>query len=142
MSDLTSRADPASGFGYANFTLTLQPFTAGRQAALAPDPALGIVKATPIKICQRWHNALNEVIIRQADDLFACAAQDGSVYDLAPKGGELTELTLEIHFADCPEPHLVNLKPPRGLILQHPEDLERVLSFLKRRGFLVENSQF
>lgn len=140
MSDLTSRADPAPGLASGNFTITLQPFAAGRQAALAPDPALGIIKATLIKIGHRWHNAFNEVTIRMADDLFACAAQDGAVYDLLPKGVEITELTLEIQFAECPEPHLVKLKPPHGIILQHPHDLDRILSFLKRRGFLVTDS--
>jgi hypothetical protein len=142
MSDSKSPDDPAHGLanGKSQFTITFQPFTAAHQAALAPNPALGIVRATLTRIGHRWHNAFNEVTIRKADDLFACAAQDGAFYDLVPKGAEITELTLELQFAESPEPHLVELKAQHGVMVQDPRDLERVLPFLVRRGFVLLNS--
>ena len=133
MSDSTSRPEPASGGG--PFIVTLHPFTDSRQAALAPDPGVGVLTVKLVKIGQRWHNAFNEITIRQADDLFACAAQEGACYDLLPEGAEIIELTLEIQAAGVSEPLLVALKPPDGLSLQNQE-LDRIVPFLKGRGFL------
>ena len=105
-------------------------------AALAPEPSLGIVKVLLIQAGFRWHNAFNESTVRKADDLFACARQDGAYYDPIPKGAELTDVTLEFTLAGSPQPHSMKLEPPHGFVLEHPQDAERLTAFLRTRSFL------
>jgi hypothetical protein len=105
--------------------------------SLAPDPQTRIIRMALVKVVQLWHNALNEVTIRQADDLFACAAANGSYYDILPKGAELFQATVDVLFHDFSEGHLVKITPPHTLILQHPADAPRILPVLTRRGFIA-----
>ena len=114
-------------------TIAFAPLLAQGLSALAPEPALGIVKILLVKAGFRWHNAFNESTVRKADDLFACAAQDGACYDPIPKDAELTGVTLEFYFTGSPGPHWVELSPPRGLRFQYAEDREKILELLTRR---------
>jgi len=116
--------------------VTLAPLRENGPAALAPAPELGILQAVLVEQGLSWHNAFNELTIRAADDLFACAAQDGAWYDATPKGAELIEARIELYLTDATEPRWVELKPPNGLLLQCAQDRERVLRFLTARGFV------
>jgi hypothetical protein len=116
-------------------TLTLEPLRTDGQAALAPDTSAGIVYIALCKVVLLWHNAFNEVTIRQADDLFACAAKNGRFYDPIPKGADLAQATLDIQFAESPEPHTLDIIPPHSLTFQNPADAPRLLPLLARRGF-------
>ena len=58
-------------------------------------------------VATRWHNAFNELTIRMADDLFACAAREGRNYDPFPKGGELVQVTLNVELVGSDRPHPV-----------------------------------
>ena len=134
---------PALGHVAGPFLITLCPLLAHGQAALAPDLAAGVLKVALAQIVVSWHNAFNEITIRRADDLFACAARDGRFYDLIPKGAELVQATLNVQLAESPGPHLVNLTPPHTLAFQDAQDAARILPLLTRRGFsegLTEHS--
>ena len=115
--------------------LTLEPLLNEGQTALAPDILAGITHIALSQVELLWHNAFNEVTIRKADDLFACAAQDGQYYDAIPKEAELIRATLDIQFAGFAHPHAVDIAPPSTLTLQDPDDAERILPLLSRRGF-------
>ena len=117
--------------------LTLAPLRSEGPAALVPDETSGVVRAVLIQTAQRWHNAFNEVTIRKADDLFACAAQDGPYYDAIAKGAELIEATIDFYFTDRSGPHPVELHPPHTLIVTDPAEAPPVVAFLARRGFLA-----
>jgi hypothetical protein len=127
---------PGGGPAELNFAVTLQPFTDLGPAALPADDALGIVRVTLTRVDQRWNNAFNEVTIRKAEDLFACAARDGACFEPAPKGAVLAEAALEIQFIELPEPHQVTLKPPHSLLVEHPADFARVVEYLSKNGFI------
>jgi hypothetical protein len=116
-------------------TLTLDPLLSDGQAALAPDISAGITHIALRQVVVLWHNAFNEVTIRKADDLYACAAKEGKYYDPIPKGGDLIEATLDIQFAGLRGPHAVDITPPHTLKLQDPRDAPRILPLLARRGF-------
>src|SRR5690349_13316542 len=84
-------SSPASGGEKIKFIFNLKPLLNDGPAALAPDPSLNIDKVVLVSTVHAWHNAFNESTVRRADDLFACAAQDGAYYDAIPKGAELAE---------------------------------------------------
>ena|SRR5579859_824744 len=130
--------DPASDSN--PFQVTLAPLLDRGQSALAPDSAAGVLRISLSQIVLLWHNAFNEVTIRKADDLFACAARGGRYYDPIPKGAELVQATFEVRFADCPEPHAFNIAPPYTLTLQNPEDAARLVPLLVRRGFRMRTT--
>ena len=137
MSDAKCRPEPAPGLAGRAFTLTLSPLSAPGRASLAPDPSLGISRVSLVELAKRWPNAFNQVTIRRADDLFACAELARAGCDALPQGAEAIEATLEFECAGAPEPRRVTLKPPRTLVLEPPGDNQWVLDFLVRRGFLV-----
>lgn len=121
--------------GSLSLRVSLAPLLTHGQAALAPDLASGILKMVLSQIILLWHNAFNEVTIRRADDLFACAAREGRLDDPIPKGAELVQATFDVQFIDSPKPHAVNLAPPNSVTFQNPEDAPRLLPLLARRGF-------
>jgi hypothetical protein len=126
---------PGSGQAPEQLNLTLEPLRTDGPAALAPDAEAGIVSIALSRVVLLWRNAFNEVTIRQADDLFACAASSGRYYDTIPKGADLAQATLDIQFAEFPEPHAVEIAPPHSVKFQRPEDAARILPLLARRGF-------
>ena len=128
-------SQPNNGGSPEQHNLTLEPLRTEGQAALAPDVAAGIVSIVLSEIVVFWRNAFNEVTIRQADDLFACAARDGRYYDIIPKGAHLARATLDVQFAESPVPRAVKIVPPHTLIFQSPSDAPRIVALLARRGF-------
>lgn len=126
---------PSCDSAGAKLNVTLIPLLSKGQAALAPDATMGILTIVLRQVVLLWHNAFNEITIRKADDLFACAASNGKYYDPIPKGAELIQATLDVQFADAAEPHAVDIAPPHTLTLQHPQDAPRILLLLARRGF-------
>jgi hypothetical protein len=130
-------APPAPPAVAGSFAVSLVPLLTNAHAALAPDLAAGIFRMHLCLTATRWHNAFNELTIRVADDLFACAAGEGSNYDPIPKGGELVQATLNVELVGSPRPHTVQIVPPYTLTFQSPEDAARILPLLERRGFRV-----
>ncbi|HLH53239.1 MAG TPA: hypothetical protein VKY92_06440 [Verrucomicrobiae bacterium] len=119
--------------------VTPRPSCGSLEAALAPAPERGIARVTLIQVWLRWRNAFNQVTIRRADDLLACAELEGGLYDLMPKGAEIIGVILEFDFADNRMPQLVELRSPDVVRVPCPEDVERVLAFLTERGFITQN---
>ena len=117
------------------FIVSLVPLLTNGQAALAPDLSAGVFRMHLCLVATRWHNAFNELTIRMADDLFACAAREGRNYDPFPKGGELVQVTLNVELVGSDRPHPVQIVPPDTLTFQNPEDAARILPLLERRGF-------
>jgi hypothetical protein len=135
MPDDSSDALSAPGAADAQLELTLQPLVARGPAALGPDAETHVAGIVLSGTAVNWHNAFNEMTVRIADDLFACAARDGNYYDPLPKGGELVRATFDVLFEDAREPHWVEIIPPHTLRLQDPADAVRIVSLLTRRGF-------
>lgn len=135
MSDARLLGDPASWWQGPHLDLTLAPLAQRGQAVLGPDDTIDLARVILVKVALRWHNAFNEVVIRVADDLFACTDREGRYYDPLPKGADLIQAGFDLRFVDCAEPHLIEIHPPHALLLQFPGDAQRVLPFLARRGF-------
>ena len=68
---------------------TLAPLLKLGAAALAPDPALGIKGVSLRELGIGWENVFQEVVVRRASDVLACAAATGSWYDPLPPGARL-----------------------------------------------------
>jgi len=117
--------------------LTLSPLFTNGRAALVPDVSAGILHIALREVALLSHNAFNEETIIKADDLFACAAQNGRYYDPFPKGAEMVRARLDIQFEESPEPCWMEIIPPHTLTLQDPHDAPRVLLLLARRGFRI-----
>ncbi len=128
-------ADPISGSVCSNHLVSLAPLQASGQASLSPDLGAGIIHMALTELQTACRNAFNEVTIRKADDLFACAAKSGRFYDLVPKGGELVHATLRVRYVESPIPRAVKLAPPHTLIFENPQDAARLLPLLTQRGF-------
>jgi hypothetical protein len=118
----------------AHSLVSLVTLLADGPAALAPDPASGVLGMALSQVVYQWNNAFNETVIRQADDLFACAAREGLGAAPVPKGAEFTQATLDVLFVDCPQPHAVTLVRPDTVAFQAPEDAARLLPLLAQRG--------
>lgn len=128
-------APPAPTAVACSLPVSLLPLLTNAPAALAPDVAAGVFRMHLCLTATRWHNAFNELTIRVADDLMACAAGEGGSYDPIPKGGELVQATLNVELVGSPRPHTVQIVPPCTLTFQSPEDAARILPLLERRGF-------
>ena len=135
----TSPPDRTPDSSSPSHIYTLEPLLAEGQAALALHPADTISGATLTATVVVWHNAFNEVTIRKADDLFACAAMNGHCYDPIPKGAELAQATLELQFTDKIGPSTIQILPPHTLNLRDPAEAPRVLAWLRRRGFCLKS---
>lgn len=95
---------PTSGPSVAHSPVSLVPLLTDGPAVLAPDPAAGVLAMALCQVVYRWPNAFNEIVTRQADDLFACTARDGLGAHPVPKGADFLQATLDVQFADCPHP--------------------------------------
>jgi hypothetical protein len=135
MSNQPLPAQSVSGVAGAELNLTLYPLLDAGQTALAPDRETFVLNIALTRVVLRWRNAFNEMTIRKADDLFACAAVNGNYYDPVPKGADLVQATLSVQFSDAAEPRTVDIIPPHTLTLQNPADAPRILRLLARRGF-------
>jgi hypothetical protein len=117
--------------------LTLHPLHTNGRSALLPDASAGIIYIALTELGLLWHNAFNEEIIIKADDLFACAANNGRYCDPIPKGADVVRARFDIQFEESPGPCWMEIIPPHTLTLQDPHDAPRILMLLARRGFRI-----
>jgi hypothetical protein len=118
-----------------NIFLNFDPLLSGGPAALAPDLEASVQSMALSGVYLRWPNAFNEITIRKADDLYACAAAHGHYYDPIPKGADLIRAAFNVQFIDAARPRAMEIIPPHTLALEDPADAPRILQLLARRGF-------
>lgn len=105
--------------------------------ALLPDPALGVAHVQLLELAIGWDNVYQEVNVRRASDIFACAAASGPCYDLLPVRARLLWAVLRVHLSGRALPCLVEIRPPHTLNLRPPDPTPIVERWLLDRGFLL-----
>ena len=121
----------------AQCACTLGPLVRLGRDALVPDLALGIEQVVLQEIGVRWENVFQEIVVRRASDVFACAAAAGAWYDPLPPGARLVWGVLRFHLADSAQACQAEIWPPRTLILTPASAAERVERWLIAHGFAV-----
>ena len=119
---------------------TLDPLVALGADALAPDPALGIKSVVLQELGIGWENVFQELIVRRASDVFACAAAAGSWYDTLPPGARLVFAVLWFHVTGAGQPYLAEIWPPYILTLSPAYAAEPMKRWLAARGFALAGS--
>ena len=119
---------------------TLDPLVALGADALAPDPALGIKSVVLQELGIGWENVFQELIVRRASDVFACAAAAGSWYDALPSGARLVFAVLRFHVTGAGQPYLAEIWPPYILTLSPAYAAEPMKRWLAARGFALAGS--
>jgi hypothetical protein len=119
---------------------TLAPLVALGADALAPDPALGIKSVVLQELGIGWENVFQEVIVRRASDVFACAAAAGSWHDPLPPGARLVCAVLRFHVTGAGQPYLAEIWPPHILTLTPAYAAEPIKSWLAAHGFALAGS--
>ena len=116
---------------------SLDPLMALGRDALAPAPAAGIEKISLLELAVGWDNVFQEVVVRRASDVFACAAADGAWYDPLPPGARLVWAVLRFDLAGVAQPCLVEIWPPHTLILTPPSAARLIDRWFAAHGFVV-----
>jgi hypothetical protein len=105
--------------------------------ALLPDPVLGVANVQLLELAIGWDNVYQEVVVRRAGDIFACAAASGPCYDLIPFRARLLWAVFRVDLSGPAPPCLVEIRPPHTLILRPPDPTPIVERWLLNRGFLL-----
>jgi hypothetical protein len=114
---------------------TLEPLrTAGRDA-LDVEGLEGIRSIRLCKVSIRVNNRHNEVLTREADDLFRCPPISPLQRGPFPDQGLLERALFEIQFAGSAKPQPVEIRVPNVLKLGRRCDAGAVQNWLSRRGF-------
>jgi hypothetical protein len=116
---------------------TLAPLLELGAAALAPDPALGIKGVSLRELGIGWENVFQEVVVRRASDVLACAAAAGSWYDPLPPGARLVCAVFRFHVTGAGIPYLAEIWPPHILTLSPAYAAEPMKRWLAARGFVL-----
>jgi hypothetical protein len=116
---------------------TLDPLVALGQDALAPDPALGIKGIFLQELGIGWENVFQEVVVRRASDVFACAAAAGAWHDTLPPGSRLVCAVLRFHLTGAGQPYFAEIWPPHILTLTPAYAAEPLKGWLAARGFAL-----
>jgi len=116
---------------------TLEPLVALGADALAADPALGIKGVVLQELGIGWENVYQEVVVRKASDVFACAAAAGSWYDTLPPGARLVFAVLRFHLTGAGQPCLAEIWPPHILTLSPAFAGEPMKCWLAAHGFTL-----
>jgi len=119
------------------YDINLEIFRTHRQDALASDGTDHIRKARLTEIEGVDDTEHNHSTIVKADDIFACAKEDGNDLASPLPDGRLIHATLVFEFDDSLAPHRVEVSPPHTIKYQDQADAPRVLSFLARQGLLL-----
>ena len=114
---------------------TLDPLRQLGRDALDADGLEGIAHIRLRKLAVRFENALNESIVREADDLFSCAVTSRFQGGPIPAQGVLERALFEIQFAGSIKSHPVEIRVPNTLKLSRRCDPEAVQNWLCARGF-------
>jgi hypothetical protein len=116
---------------------TLNPLVALRADALVPDPALGVRGVFLQELGIGWDNVFQEVVVRKASDVFACAAAAGSWYDPLPPGARPVFAVLRFHVTGAGQPYLAEIWPPCILTLTPAYAAHLIKGWLAAHGFVV-----
>ena len=112
---------------------TLEPLRTDGPEALCTDNLPGIERIRLLLLEVAWENEFLAVTIRQAEDLFGCAAAEEK--ELIPRGGRLARAIFGFDFAQAAEPVLVELRPPDSLRLGPGGNAALIERWLRERGF-------
>jgi hypothetical protein len=116
---------------------TLNVLVALGPLALPPDPALGINDVSLRELAIGWDNSFQEVLVRCASNVFDCAAKAGGWYEAFPAGARPLWAVLGFHLGSLAPPCLVEIRPPRTLILRPPDARNIIERWLRDHGFLL-----
>jgi hypothetical protein len=116
---------------------TLDPLVALGADALAPDLALGVKSVFLQELGVGWENVFQELVIRRASDVFACAAAAGSWYDTLPPGARPVCAVLRFHVTGAGQPYFAEIWPPHILTLSPAYAAELMKRWLAARGFAI-----
>jgi hypothetical protein len=116
---------------------TLDPLVALGADALTPDPGLGIKDVFLQELGIGWDNVFEEVVVRRASDVFACAAAAGSWYDTLPPGTRPVSAVLRFHLTGAGEPYFAGIWPPHILTLTPAYAAEPMKCWLAAHGFAL-----
>jgi hypothetical protein len=116
---------------------TLDPLAELGPDALAPDAGRGIKGVFLQELGIGWENVFQEVIVRRASDVFACAAAAGFWYDTLPPGARPVCAILRFHLAGPAPPCLAEIWPPHTLVLTPASAAEFIEGWLTAHGFAV-----
>jgi hypothetical protein len=120
---------------------TLAPLAALGPDALRPDPDSGIKKVCLQELGIGYENLFQEVIVRRASDLYACAAAAGSWYDTLPRGARPLWAVLRFHLEGQSQGCLAEIWPPRILTISPEPAAGAVESWLSARGFALAEEE-
>jgi hypothetical protein len=119
---------------------TLDPLVALGADALAPDPILGIKSVSLQELGVGWDNVFQEVVVRRASDVFACAAAAGSWHDTVPPGARLVYAVLRFHVTGAGQPYFAEIWPPHILTITPAYAADPMKRWLAARGFALAGS--
>jgi hypothetical protein len=114
---------------------TLDPLRAFGRDALDPDGLEGIRNIRLCKLAIRLENANNEIITREADDLFSCVPAAPFQRGPIPAQGALERALFEIQFTGSLKAYPVEIRVPNVLKLGRRCDPAAVQNWLCLRGF-------
>jgi hypothetical protein len=116
---------------------TLKPLVALGADALAPDPALSIKGVFLQELGVGWENVFQELVVRRASDIFACADAAGLRHDTLPPGARLVCAMLRFPVTGAGEPYYAEIWPPCILTLSPAYAAEPMKCWLAAHGFTV-----
>jgi hypothetical protein len=112
-------------------TYTLEPLRCDGPDALQTHDVPGldriVLRAVQVAIDHE------QVLTRAGQNLFASPPPDA--VETIPGAGRLQGATFQLHFAGCPRPRLLQIRPPNILKLGRHCDVHLVDAWLSRRGF-------
>jgi len=112
--------------------LTLEPIRTDGPDSIDPT-GIPEIKATRLRQLEITRdNCFHQVDVHLADDLFRCAAAEGSLSTTFPSTGTITAAVFAIEFADSPEPRRVIVCLPDTVLLERPSDAPIVFRWLDK----------
>jgi hypothetical protein len=120
---------------------TLDPLVRLGADALPPDLALSIRGVYLQELGIGWNNLHQEIIVRRASDVFACAAAAGSWYDIVPPGARLIYAVLRFHLTGAGKPYFAEIWPPHILTLTPPYAADPMKRWLIAHAFIRSAGQ-
>ena len=121
--------------------MTLEPLRAEGPDALSTDGLDELSRVVLVEIEAAWDNEFRSVIVRKADDIFACAAAEEGAYDPIPKYGRLVQAVFMLEYEDGAEPQFVQVRPPAAVTISDNCDVTGLESWLLKSGFALPQAR-
>lgn len=121
--------------------VTLEPLRAEGPDALRREGFEELSRIVLVEIEAAWDNEFRSVIVRKADDIFACAAAEEGAYDPIPKSGCLVQAVFMLEFGDTAEPQFVQVRPPGAVTVSENCNLTGLESWLLKSGFALPQAR-